>query len=62
MAARPIFEDAGPSDEARRLSEQIAAGLGDQGTHVETDFFAAHMLVEWLNNGPVTFVLASREA
>jgi D-tyrosyl-tRNA(Tyr) deacylase len=29
---------------------------------VETGVFAAHMQVELLNDGPVTFVLDSREA
>jgi D-tyrosyl-tRNA(Tyr) deacylase len=38
------------------------AGLQDHGTHVETGVFAAHMQVELLNDGPVTFVLDSRGA
>jgi D-aminoacyl-tRNA deacylase len=59
---RPSFEDAAPSGEAKRLYEQVAAGLRDQGTHVKTGVFAAHMQVELLNDGPVTFVLDSREA
>jgi D-tyrosyl-tRNA(Tyr) deacylase len=59
---RPSFDDAASSDEAKRLYEQVAAGLRDQGTHVETGVFAAHMQVELLNDGPVTFVLDSREA
>ena len=59
---RPSFDDAAPSDEAKRLYEQVAVWLQDQGTHVETGVFAAHMLVELLNDGPVTFVLDSREA
>jgi D-aminoacyl-tRNA deacylase len=59
---RPSFDDAAPSDEAMRLYEQVAVGLRDQGTHVETGVFAAHMQVELLNDGPVTFVLDSREA
>ena len=59
---RPSFDDAAPSDEAKRLYEQVAVGLRDQGTHVETGVFAAHMQVELLNDGPVTFVLDSRGA
>lgn len=59
---RPSFDDAAASDEAKRLYEQVAAGLRDQGTHVETGIFAAQMQVELLNDGPVTFVLDSREA
>ena len=57
---RPSFDGAAPQDEAKRLYEQVVAGLRDQGTHVETGVFAAHMQVELLNDGPVTFVLDSR--
>jgi D-tyrosyl-tRNA(Tyr) deacylase len=59
---RPSFEEAAPPDEAKRLYEQVVAGLRDHGALVETGVFAAHMEVELLNDGPVTFVLDSREA
>jgi D-tyrosyl-tRNA(Tyr) deacylase len=59
---RPSFDEAAPPDEAKRLYEQVVAGLRDHGTHVETGVFAAHMQVELLNDGPVTFVLDSRGA
>ena len=59
---RPSFDEAAPPDEAKRLYEQVAEGLRREGTHVETGLFAAHMEVELLNDGPVTFVLDSREA
>lgn len=58
---RPSFEGAAPPDEAKRLYEQVAADLRASGTLVETGIFAAHMRVELLNDGPVTFVLDSRE-
>jgi D-tyrosyl-tRNA(Tyr) deacylase len=57
---RPSFDEAAPPDEAKRLYEQVVAELRDQGTHVETGVFAAHMQVELLNDGPVTFILDSR--
>lgn len=58
---RPSFEGAAPPDEAKRLYEQVAADLRASGTLVETGIFAAHMRVELLNDGPVTFVLDSRD-
>lgn len=58
---RPSFEDAAPADEAKRLYEQVAADLRALGTTVETGVFAAHMQVELVNDGPVTFSLDSRD-
>ena len=57
---RPSFDEAAPPDEAKRLYEQVVTELRDLGTPVETGVFAAHMQVELLNDGPVTFVLDSR--
>ena len=59
---RPSFDEAALPEEANRLYEQVVADLRDHGTHVETGVFAAHMQVELLNDGPVTFVLDSRGA
>ena len=58
---RPSFDEAAPPDEARRLYEQVAADLRALGTPVETGVFAAHMKVELVNDGPVTFSLDSRD-
>jgi len=57
---RPSFDEAAPPDEAKRLYQAVAAELTAQGIPVETGVFAAHMQVELLNDGPVTFVLDSR--
>ena len=59
---RPSFDDAAPSDLAKGFYEQVATGLRENGTMVETGIFAAHMQVTLVNDGPVTFVLDSREA
>ena len=59
---RPSFDEAAPSDLAKGLYEQVAIGLRESGTMVETGIFAAHMQVTLVNDGPVTFVLDSREA
>ena len=57
---RPSFDEAASPDEARGLYEQVASELRAQGTRVETGVFGAHMKVVLLNDGPVTFVLDSR--
>lgn len=57
---RPSFDEAALPDEAKRLYEQVATELRASGTNVVTGRFAAHMRVELLNDGPVTFVLDSR--
>ncbi|HKP00453.1 MAG TPA: D-aminoacyl-tRNA deacylase [Nitrospiraceae bacterium] len=57
---RPSFEEAAPPEEAKRLYELVEVGFRRHGTYVETGVFAAHMQVELLNDGPVTFVLDSR--
>lgn len=57
---RPSFDEAAPPEEAKRLYELMAEELRKQGTEVQTGIFAAHMTVELVNDGPVTFVLDSR--
>ena len=59
---RPGFDDAAAPEEAKRLYEEVSAALKAQGTMVETGVFAAHMKVELVNDGPVTFLLDSRGA
>jgi D-aminoacyl-tRNA deacylase len=59
---RPSFDEAALPDDAKRLYEQMATDLRALGTRVETGRFAAHMRVELLNDGPVTFILESRGA
>ncbi|MGQ0556210.1 MAG: D-aminoacyl-tRNA deacylase [Nitrospiraceae bacterium] len=58
---RPSFDGAALPDLAKRLYEQVAADLRACGTPVETGVFAAHMRVALVNDGPVTFVMDSRE-
>jgi D-tyrosyl-tRNA(Tyr) deacylase len=57
---RPGFEEAAPPDDAKRWYEAVVSGLKAQGTAVETGVFAAHMKVELVNDGPVTFLVDSR--
>ena len=57
---RPSFDEAASPEEAKCLYDAVAVELTAQGIPVKTGVFAAHMQVELLNDGPVTFVLDSR--
>lgn len=57
---RPGFDLAAPPDEARALYEQAVSRLQAAGIEVKAGVFGAHMQVELLNDGPVTFLLDSR--
>lgn len=54
---RPSFDRAAPPAQAEPLVGALAARLSDSGIRVETGRFGAHMEVELINDGPVTFVL-----
>jgi D-tyrosyl-tRNA(Tyr) deacylase len=56
---RPSFIDAAPPDVAQALVERCAQLLRQEGVHVETGVFGAHMEVSLLNDGPVTIILDS---
>jgi D-tyrosyl-tRNA(Tyr) deacylase len=57
---RPGFDQAAPPDEADRLYRRFIDRLVAIGLPVGTGTFRAHMAVELLNDGPVTFILDSR--
>lgn len=54
---RPCFDGAAEPATARRLLDELAAELARRGFEVATGSFGAHMEVELVNDGPVTFVL-----
>ncbi len=55
---RPSFTDSAPPDEADRLYKYFCSYLLANGvSKVETGVFAAEMLVEINNDGPVTIVM-----
>jgi len=54
---RPSFAGAAPPEAAEPLVEALVEGLRAAGHRVETGRFRAHMAVELVNDGPVTFVL-----
>ena len=57
---RPGFDRAAAPDEARIWYEEAVTRRRAGGVKVETGVFGAHMQVELLNDGPVTFLLDSR--
>jgi D-tyrosyl-tRNA(Tyr) deacylase len=54
---RPSFADAAPPEEAERLYEALIAALKALGVPVETGVFGARMVIEIVNDGPVTILL-----
>ena len=57
---RPGFDLAASPEAARALYEHAVERLRSAGLTVETGVFGAHMQVELLNDGPVTFIVDSR--
>ncbi len=58
---RPSFDMAAPPEEARRLYERFVEAARAQGVEVETGVFQAMMSVSLVNEGPVTFLVESRD-
>jgi D-tyrosyl-tRNA(Tyr) deacylase len=54
---RPSWTAAAPPDVAEPLVEQVATALGRLGARVATGRFRAEMLVDLVNDGPVTVLL-----
>jgi D-tyrosyl-tRNA(Tyr) deacylase len=59
---RPSFTEAAPPEEARALYECFVAAVQAEGLPVATGEFQAHMMVELVNDGPVTLLFDSRKA
>ena len=58
---RPGFSRAARPETAVPLYELVIRECRDRGFHVETDVFAADMLVASENDGPVTILLDTKE-
>jgi D-tyrosyl-tRNA(Tyr) deacylase len=54
---RPSWDDSEDPALAEQMYLKAIAYLQGQGVHVEHGRFGAHMLVSYVNDGPVTFVL-----
>lgn len=57
---RPSFDSSAPGEVAEPLIEKLAGALRGHGLTVETGRFAAYMLVESVNDGPICILLDSR--
>ena len=57
---RPGFDQAAPPELAEELYNYTVARIRSSGLAVETGVFRAHMDVELVNDGPVTFLLESQ--
>ena len=53
---RPSFSEASPPKEAERLLDTFVKALRAENIPVKTGSFGARMLVELINDGPVTLV------
>ena len=56
---RPGFDQAAAPDRARVLYDTAVERLRARGVPVETGRFGAHMKLDLVNDGPVTFILDS---
>jgi D-aminoacyl-tRNA deacylase len=56
---RPSFTDAAVPETAERLYQVFVSAAAEQGIEVATGRFRAHMEVELVNDGPVTFIVDS---
>ncbi len=58
---RPSFSSAGKPDYANDMYEKFMAYLREKGFKVEHGIFGADMMVDLLNDGPVTLLLDSKK-
>lgn len=58
---RPGFTDAARPEKANAMYETLVARIASLGVKVETGQFQAHMMVDILNDGPVTILLDSHK-
>lgn len=56
---RPGFEMAADPETARQLYEHFVEALRKRGVPVQTGVFQAHMMVQLVNDGPVTLLIDS---
>ncbi len=58
---RPNFTEAAKPELANNLYEQFIEKAKNHGINVQTGQFGAHMMVELVNDGPVTLLIDSKK-
>lgn len=58
---RPSFEQSETPDIAKQYYEEFIKEISNLGVNTQTGIFGAMMDVEILNDGPVTFIIDSKE-
>lgn len=58
---RPSFSEAAKPEMANTLYESFVQHAKNKGVRVETGQFQAHMMVDIMNDGPVTLLLDSKK-
>lgn len=58
---RPGFTDAGDPDSAKEMYMSFSEKMRQEGIRVGEGIFQAHMVVEIINDGPVTILIDSKK-
>ena len=58
---RPSFMDSASSEHAKKIYNEFVNYMHNKLNKVQTGIFGAHMDVELINDGPVTFIIDSNE-
>ncbi|HMM70590.1 MAG TPA: D-aminoacyl-tRNA deacylase [Gudongella oleilytica] len=58
---RPSFSDSAAPDKGEELYNQFIRRIQGIGIRIEKGIFGAHMMVDYVNDGPVTILLDSKK-